>query len=128
MAKTDEYLDEACRTLFEISADEEKRLEYEAREKALKDYNSQMSSAEKRGLERGFERGEKIGLQRGTEIGIKRGTEIGMKRGTEIGIKHGQDQINKLNRLLAEHNRTDDIIKASRDSEYQAELLKEFNL
>lgn len=120
MAKTDEYLDEACRTLFEISADEEKRLEYEAREKALKDYNSQMSSAEKRGLERGFERGEKIGLERGTEIGMKRGTEIGMKR--------GQDQINKLNRLLAELNRTDDMIKAAQDSEYQAELLKEFHL
>lgn len=104
MAKTDEYLNEACRTLFELSADEEKRLEYEAREKALKDYNSQMSSAEKRGLERGIE------------------------RGLEVGIKRGQEQINKLNLLLAEQNRADDIIKASQDSEYQAKLLEEFNL
>lgn len=53
MAKMNEYLGEAYHTLEEISADEQKRLEYEAREKALKDYNTQMQSAENRGLERG---------------------------------------------------------------------------
>ena len=36
-------------TLFELSADEKKRLEYEAREKAIRDYNTQMKSAEQRG-------------------------------------------------------------------------------
>ena len=36
-------------TLFELSADEKKRLEYEAREKAIRDYNKQMKSAEQRG-------------------------------------------------------------------------------
>ena len=35
--------------LFELSADEKKRLEYEAREKAIRDYNTQMKSAEQRG-------------------------------------------------------------------------------
>lgn len=52
MAKTDEYLDEAYQTLAMMSADEKKRMEYEARERALKDYNTQISSAEKRGEER----------------------------------------------------------------------------
>lgn len=52
MAKTNEYLDEAYKTLIELSADDKKRLEYEAREKALRDYNSQMQSAEKRGVEK----------------------------------------------------------------------------
>ena len=52
MAKGDEYLGEAYQTLLKLSADEEKRLEYEAREKALRDYNSQMQSAQKRGEER----------------------------------------------------------------------------
>ena len=52
MAKTDEYLDEAYQTLAVMSADEKKRMEYEARERALKDYNTQISSAEKRGEER----------------------------------------------------------------------------
>lgn len=51
MAKTNEYLDEAYQTLLNLSADEQKRLEYEAREKALKDYNTQISSAEKRGIQ-----------------------------------------------------------------------------
>lgn len=61
MAKTDEYLNEAYQTLLTLSADESKRLEYEAREKALKDYNTQMYSAEKRGEKRGERRGEKRG-------------------------------------------------------------------
>lgn len=52
MAKTNEYIDEAYNTLINLSADEQKRLEYEAREKALKDYNTQISSAEKRGEQR----------------------------------------------------------------------------
>lgn len=49
---------EAYSTLEEISADEQKRIEYEAREKALKDYNTQMLSAENRGLKRGTEKGK----------------------------------------------------------------------
>lgn len=51
MAKTNEYLDEAYQTLLDLSTDEQKRLEYEAREKALKDYNTQISSAEERGIQ-----------------------------------------------------------------------------
>ena len=49
MAKQNEYIEEAVNTLFELSADEKKRLEYEAREKAIRDYNTQMKSAEQRG-------------------------------------------------------------------------------
>lgn len=55
MAKMNEYLGEAYHTLEEISADEQKRLEYEAREKALKDYNTQMLSAKNRGIKQGKE-------------------------------------------------------------------------
>lgn len=51
MAKTDEYLDEACRELERMSADEQAKLEYEARERAIRDYNSQMNSALRRGRE-----------------------------------------------------------------------------
>ena len=69
MAKTNEYFDEAYNTLLNLSADEQKRLEYEAREKALKDYNTQISSAEKRGIKAG----EEIGLRRGKELGEQEG-------------------------------------------------------
>lgn len=54
MAKTSEYLGEAYDALQKLSADDIKRLEYETREKALKDYNTQMGSAEKRGIKKGI--------------------------------------------------------------------------
>ncbi len=60
MAKTNEYLDEAYQTLINLSADERKRLEYEARAKAVRDYNSQLSSAEERGIEHGEQRTKQI--------------------------------------------------------------------
>ena len=91
MAKTNEYLDEAYNTLLNLSADEKKRLEYEAREKALKDYNTQISSAEKRGLKAG----EEIGRKAGEEIGRKAGEEIGIRKGKELGVQEAR-QVFKL--------------------------------
>ena len=38
------------------------------------------------------------------------------------------DKINKLNIILVENNRLDDLIKAAADREYQKQLLKEFNI
>lgn len=63
MAERDEYIQEAYEALKRMSADEKKRLEYEAREKALRDYNTQMYSAEKRGIEAGIKIGEKRMLE-----------------------------------------------------------------
>ena len=57
MAKTNEYVDEAYQTLLNLSADDQKRLEYEAREKAIRDYNSQMKSSRDQGIKLGFEQG-----------------------------------------------------------------------
>lgn len=42
MARADPYIEEAYSELEKLSADERKRLEYEAREKAVRDYNSLM--------------------------------------------------------------------------------------
>lgn len=63
MAERDEYIQEAYEALKRMSADEKKRLEYEAREKAIRDYNTQMYSAEKRGIEAGMKIGEKRMLE-----------------------------------------------------------------
>lgn len=60
MAKKDEYMEEAYSTLLELSADDIKRLEYEAREKALRDYNSQMSSSFQMGEKQGIEISRKV--------------------------------------------------------------------
>lgn len=68
MAKTNEYLDEAYHTLMNLSADEQKRFEYEAREKALKDFNTQISSAERRGIQIGQQFGEEAGEQRARQV------------------------------------------------------------
>lgn len=65
MAKTSEDMGIAYETLLKLSADDKKRIEYEAREKALKDYNSQISSAERRGEKRGEKRGEQRGQKKG---------------------------------------------------------------
>lgn len=69
MAKTDQYMAEAFSELEKLSADERKRLEYEAREKAVRDYNSLMGGELRRGLERGIEEGKKQGLEQGIEQG-----------------------------------------------------------
>lgn len=59
MAGEDNYINEAYEVLQKLSADERKRLEYEARQKAILDYNSQMSSSIEEGIRIGEERGEK---------------------------------------------------------------------
>lgn len=63
MAKKDEYIGEAYEVLQRLSADELKRLEYETRQKAIRDYNTQMNSAERRGIQQGIEQGRKQGAK-----------------------------------------------------------------
>ena len=71
MAEKDEYIKEAYEDLKKLSLDEQKRLEYEVRQKAIRDHNSQMKSAERRGEERGIEIGEKRGEKRGKQLALK---------------------------------------------------------
>ena len=82
LAKQNPYLESAYKKLQVISQDKEKRLEYEAREKAIRDYNQCMYEAEQRGIE--------IGEQRGIEIGEQRGIEAGIKNMAEVYQKFGQ--------------------------------------
>ena len=65
IAEKDPYIKSAYDQLQRISQDEQKRLEYEAREKAILDYNQGIYEAEQRGEKRGEQRGEKRGEQRG---------------------------------------------------------------
>ena len=53
------YIPSAYKTLQVISQDDQKRMEYEARQKALRDYNQGMLEAEERGEKRGREEGIK---------------------------------------------------------------------
>lgn len=65
IAEKDPYIKSAYDQLQVISQDEQKRLEYEARQKAILDYNQGIYEAEQRGERRGEQRGEQCGEQRG---------------------------------------------------------------
>ena len=56
MAGEDNYINEAYEVLQKLSADERKRLEYEARQKAIRDYDSQLSSSREEGIRIGEDR------------------------------------------------------------------------
>jgi len=57
LAQKSPYLAKAYAQLQVISQDREKRLEYEAREKAIRDYNQGMKEAREDGLEEGLKKG-----------------------------------------------------------------------
>ena len=71
MAETSEYFGEAYEALQRLSADDRRRLEYEARDKALKDYNTQMNSARRQGEELGRKLGRKIGENAGIQLACR---------------------------------------------------------
>ena len=108
MAKKNSELEEAYDVLDKLSADEKKRLEYETRQRAIRDYNIGMLTAERRGIEAG--------------------RKIGMEEGREEVRTEGVNRINQLNIELSKLGRTEDILKAAVDKEYQEKLLKEFEL
>ena len=83
MAGKNEYLDEAYQTLLALSADEQKRLEYEAREKALKDYNSQIHSAKEKGIKEGIQLVKSV--QKESSQG-KSPEEIAKSHGIDIAV------------------------------------------
>ena len=112
MAEEDTYINEAYEVLQKLSADERKRLEYEARQKAILDYNSQMSSSREEGIQIGEARGEKRGIQ------------IGEVR----GIKKGESRLNKLYGSLLKDGRIEDLQKAISDESYMEKLYKEYGL
>lgn len=63
LAAKSPYIESAYQQLQIISQDKDKRLEYEARQKAILDHNQFMYEAEQRGEQRGREQGEKIGRE-----------------------------------------------------------------
>lgn len=100
MAEKDTYINDAYDVLKKLSADERKRLEYEARQKALLDHNSQV-------------------------IGY---FEAGVEQGIEQGMVRGELRYNSLMKLLLTAGRTDDLKKALSDENYRKKLFEEFHL
>lgn len=65
---------------------------------------------------------------RGIAIGEKRGIAIGEKRGEKRGKKHGRNEVNRLNAILLETNRIDDLKRAVHDLEFQKQLMVEYGI
>ena len=67
LAEMNEGIRSAYQRLQVISQNDEKRIEYEARMKAIHDFNQGMYEAEERGAERGRKEGHKEGLREGRQ-------------------------------------------------------------
>ena len=100
MAEKNEYLEKAYDKLKHISADEEKRLEYEAREKAIRDHNYLM--------EESFRQGEQIGEERGEQ--------------------KGEQRLMQLITKMLECNEGEQIPRLGSDPQFLDEMYKKYNL
>ena len=78
LAEKNVYIESAYEQLQVISQDRQKRLEYEAREKAILDYNQGMFEAEQRGMQGGKQEGIQQGRQEGIYAIISGGLEDGL--------------------------------------------------
>ena len=50
------------------------------------------------------------------------------KEGLKEGLEEGLERVNQLNLKLIEASRTEDMIRAARDREFQEKLFEEFGL
>lgn len=95
-AGTSPYIERACERLTSLSADETKRLEYEAREKAMRDHQYLM----KTNLKLGLKKGEEQGLKKGRKEGRKEGLEQGARALIEICQESDFSREETISRLM----------------------------
>jgi len=73
LAKENEYMEKAYERLVNLSADEEKQLEYEARQKAIMDHDYLMQYSREEGMRIGMENGMKAGMvETCKELGVSK--------------------------------------------------------
>jgi flagellar biosynthesis/type III secretory pathway protein FliH len=80
------------------------------------------------GREAGYGEGREAGYGEGREAGYGEGREAGYGEGREAGYGEGCAKINALAQKLLEDNRTEDLLRATKDMAYQEQLLKEYHL
>ncbi len=59
------------------------------------------------------------------EESFNKGVAIGKEEGIAIGESNAQERINRLNEILINANRIDDLKKSTTDLEYQKKLMNE---
>lgn len=104
-AEKSPYIEKAYKNLEKLSADEMKRYEYQAREKAIRDHNyftklieegkeieRKMKERKQKGMEEGMEEGRREGIEEGRREGIEKGRREGIEKGRREGIEEGREQ------------------------------------
>ena len=119
LADKNPYIESAYQKLQIISQNKEKRMEYEAREKAIRDCNEGLLEAEERGIAIGQEQSIAIGQERGIAIGQEQGIAIGQER---------INKLNKLNACLLQNKRYDDLERSTNDIDFQQQLMREYGI
>lgn len=89
MAEQNKYIGIAYEELQKLSADELKRLDYESREKAVRDHRSFVRGALRQGLKEGFDKGIKEGREEGRKVGLAEGRAEGRAEGKAEGMELG---------------------------------------
>lgn len=87
MAEQNKYIGIAYEELQKLSADELKRLDYESREKAVRDHRSFVRGALRQGLKEGFDKGIKEGREEGRKVGLAEGKAEGMELGSRAKLR-----------------------------------------
>ena len=106
-AEGNEYTRKAYERLVELSADEEKRMEYEARQKALRDYQHMMNSGWRQGYGKGKEAGVEAGREEGRKEGVEEGAKASIEMLQELGISREEVHTKVREKFLA----SDEIVK-----------------
>lgn len=86
-AEKSKYIKKAYEDLNRISADEEKRLEYEARERAIRDHQYFSTVYKETGLREGRKEGLKIGRQEGLQEGLQEGWQEGRQESLQAVVE-----------------------------------------
>lgn len=108
LAKENEYIEEAAVTMFDVTAEENIRLQCEARQRYEEDRASLLAS----------------GMRQGVELGI----EQGLKEGIKQGIKQGTERYAILNQLLIKERQYEEIERAAEDENYRNHLYEKYHI
>ena len=100
LAQKDPYIESAYQKLQVISQDRDKRLEQEAREKAIRDYNESILEVEERGEKRGEEREE----------------------------KRAEERMKRLQTALLRDGRFDDLKRSIEDRNFERQLMEDYGI
>ena len=79
-------------------------------------------------LEEKYRAGESEGRREGLMKGRREGLMKGRQEGRSEGRREGRSELSRLILKLSELGRTDDIIKAAENPEYQEQLMKELGI